>query len=446
MFILASIVVFTSNVLGSFQDPFEFDGDYGPEINPTREKVFDLVLPEEGRRVSFEELIPPDLLDSIEDSELVAFLKEHSEEDAMAYLRGGPKKLLRLDKILRDKASSKGEILKLSILSSAYPLDGDTPTMLKENLMYQLFEQGHSDELKSVDVPSAYQLFHTPKGQVAFYWLYQSLNLHLVSQESEMIEEINRVKSIFLKTMGDANKRAETFKKQLAQAQAEVLFTQESDQSVVSALCEDDLFLLHQGQNMNDGTFVFLKSGVWNENVEVIPLEVYQGYQHGKVNLLLATSKKTNQKFLLASCHGNSTDPADGRLQVQLIMQRYHELLRQHPHLQLLIGIDANTKSEEDVRAFYDHLDRLGLEATNVGPTTVKKRMVTVQRGKAGRLAIDQEDFLITLKPESGGEYSLSNPTVGFKKGKRDVNRPLPNLDNLSDHYPVGATLVRRAK
>ena len=31
------------NILGSLSDPFEFEGDYGPEINPIRHKVFELV-------------------------------------------------------------------------------------------------------------------------------------------------------------------------------------------------------------------------------------------------------------------------------------------------------------------------------------------------------------------------------------------------------------------
>lgn len=32
------LVIATANILGAFNDPFEFDGDYGPSMNPTREK------------------------------------------------------------------------------------------------------------------------------------------------------------------------------------------------------------------------------------------------------------------------------------------------------------------------------------------------------------------------------------------------------------------------
>ncbi len=106
-----------------------------------------------------------------------------------------------------------------------------------------------------------------------------------------------------------------------------------------------------------------------------------------------------------------------------------------------LIGIDANTKTEGDVIAFQEHLNSLGLSGTSVGPTTVKRRMVTVQNSKAGKLAMDEEDYLITLKPEYGGKYLIADPMVGFSQGAFDPNRTLPDIDNPSDHYPVGATL-----
>ena len=124
-------------------------------------------------------------------------------------------------------------------------------------------------------------------------------------------------------------------------------------------------------------------------------------------------------------------------------MQKFEELSSHYPDLQLLIGVDANTKSEKDVEEFIQHLDTLGLVATQVGPTTIKKRMVTVQHGKSGRIAIDQEDYLITLKPEKGGKFTLSNPTVGFKNVAADKSQTIPNLENPSDHYPVGAILEK---
>jgi hypothetical protein len=130
-------------------------------------------------------------------------------------------------------------------------------------------------------------------------------------------------------------------------------------------------------------------------------------------------------------------------LQIRLIKEKYDQLSKEPENagLQLVIGIDANTKSDQDVEDLKAHLETLGLTATDVGPTTIKKRMVTVQHGKAGHYAVDEEDYLITLKPEHGGVFQLTNETVGFKAEKADINAPLPNVNNPSDHYPVGATL-----
>jgi len=437
-----SIIVFTANILGSFQDPFEFEGDYGPEMNPTREKVFELVIPKVEPNITFSELIPPELLEEIEDPSIRAFLDENQDENAFHFLKDCPKDLLRLDKILRDRASAAGQLLQLSILSSAYPLKGSTHVELKNNLKDQLFKDEILALIEPVDVSDKrYKVFQSSKGQVSFYWLYQSLNLHLVSQDPQLINEINKTKEVFLKTIGDPQKRAATFRENFLAADTAVLFTQECEQLIAETLTQNGPFLLPEGQNPKDGCFVFLRKGVWDEAVKVIALENYQGYQNGKVNLLLATLKSKGQKFLLASAHGNSTNPADGRLQISLIIQKFEELSLQYPDLQLLIGIDANTKSEGDVEDFRRHLYKLGLVATQVGPTTVKKRMITVQHGKSGRSAIDQEDYLITFKAEKGGKFEFSNPTVGFKSGPVDQNQALPNLENLSDHYPVGATL-----
>ena len=157
------------------------------------------------------------------------------------------------------------------------------------------------------------------------------------------------------------------------------------------------------------------------------------------MNVILATRKDSCQKFLLASCHGHSTKPEDGRLQITLVMEKFHEL--SDGNLQLFIGTDANTKTEEDVELFEEHLNKLGLIGTQAGPTTIKKRMVTTQHSKAGRFAVDQEDYLITLRPEYGGQFKFNHVTVGFIEEKADINKPLPNIHNPSEHYPVGAVV-----
>ena len=66
--------------------------------------------------------------------------------------------------------------------------------------------------------------------------------------------------------------------------------------------------------------------------------------------------------------------------------------------------------------------------------------MVTVQHGKAGRVARDEEYYLLTLDPKHGGRYQPTHPTVGFSEQAPDVNTALPNVRNPSDHYSVGVT------
>ena len=102
--------------------------------------------------------------------------------------------------------------------------------------------------------------------------------------------------------------------------------------------------------------------------------------------------------------------------------------------LQLIIGIDANTKTEAQVEDLQKLLESNSLISTRVGPTTIKQRMITAQLEKSGRYAIDEEDFLIT---KTSG--SFINPTVGFLFNLPDTSITLPNINNLSDHYPIGA-------
>jgi hypothetical protein len=523
MNLLFYLIIHTSNVLGSFNDPFEFEGDYGSEVNPVRQKVFELVVSKEAlsknlndsqirqlmekedvneieiknyRKILLSqaieedrshgpllsELVTPDLINDLVEKQqelqnagfnkndlqdIVIFINQYADKKVFHFLRNNPSELLSFDKALRDKASREGKKFNLPILSSTQTLNGRNSEELKKDLLQILFnaenlsitkpkellgksisqldkdflEQFFGENAKSEDL----QVFCTPAGQIFFYWLYQALNLHLISEDQNMIDQINKVKEIFAHTIGDPQVRAEIFREKLIAADSGIVFTQESDVFVPQTLLKDGLFLPVDKQNPQDGTFIFLRSDLWESDYDIISLEEYEGFTKGRVNLILAKSKLTGEKFLLASAHGNSTRSEDGRLQISFVVKKFEELSQkpENTGLQLVIGTDANTKTEEDVRLLREHLDILGLIGTNVGPTTIKKRMVTVQHGKAGKFAVDQEDYLIVLKPEKGGRFLLTQPTIGFSEEKPDVTIALPNVNNLSDHYPVGATLVQ---
>ena len=349
----------------------------------------------------------------------------------------------------------------MPIVGSMKLLEGKDSLTLKKNLLNAIFAKENLALAKPQDLilqsleklDSSYlaeffgqaadtrdlQVFSSPAGQLFFYWMYQALNLHLISIDAEMIPQVNNVKLIFSKTLGDADARAKILRERLIASSSGVLFTQESDALVPEMLTHDGLFLPVNRQNGKDGTFVLLRSDLWEPDYEIISIENYEGFSAGRMNVVLATQKNSGQKFLLAACHGHSTKSADGRLQISLVMEKFHQL--SDGTLQLLIGIDANTKTEEDVELFRDHLDKLGLVGTRAGPTTIKKRMVTAQHAKVGKAAVDEEDYLITLKPGFGGLFQFGSITVGFKEGFADTSKPLPNKDNPSDHYPVGATI-----
>lgn len=518
-----SLVVHTANILGSFNDPFEFQGDYGPEVNPTRQQVFELVVSKEAiarnlnesqikellgheetdaaqlnrfhqtlindaiqhdrqHGPTLAELIPSGVIEHLKTTQknlqsqhfstadlkgILNFIERYSDQKVFYFLRNHPSTLLNLEKILKDNACMYGKPFDLPVLSSTAPLlISNDPEGAKKDLLHKVFTEENLSLAKSEDQlrtniakldpdflkaffgenanTQDLQAFCSPSGQVFFYWLYQSLNLHLVSTDDGLIQQINKVKDIFLQTLGDPEVRAASFREKLIQANSGVVFTQESDALVSEALTNDGLFHSVSKQNSEDGTLVFLRSDLWEPDYRVLSDDSYNGFAKGRLNVILARNKQTGTNFLVASAHGNSTRAEDGRLQISLIMQMFEELRLQPENagLQVIIGIDANTKNEEDVLALREHLDHLGLVGTSVGPTTVKQRMVTVQHSKAGRFAIDEEDYVIVLKQENGGAFSLTTPTVGFRTEKPDPNATIPDKDNPSDHYPVGVVLL----
>jgi hypothetical protein len=156
---LIALIIFTANILCSFNDPFEFQGDYADEVNPIRQKVFEEVVSkgtendrEHGPTLS--ELVTPELLDLLAAKQaehensgfttenlnaILLFIEKYSDQKMFQFMRNNPSELLSLDKILRDNASRSGKLLDLPILSSTYPLNGQNSLDLKRNLLEKLF-------------------------------------------------------------------------------------------------------------------------------------------------------------------------------------------------------------------------------------------------------------------------------------------------------------------
>jgi len=509
-----NFVAHTANILGKFNDPFEFDGDYGNETNHTRQQVFDLVvskaaliknltdsqvkelMDKDGSHTNektykenliaqatqhdknhgpiLSEIVTRHAIGTIENrlqklpnaakkdfDNILEFINKYGNQKIFYFLRNNPAELLKLDKILRDNAAKEGKNFNFPVLSSTALLHGHTNDELKSSLIDAVFtkevasfSRPESDLKKAIDkldksfLPTFFNnqaqnkdlyAFCTPSGQLFFYWLYEALNLHLIGQDPQLIEKVNIVKERFKNTLGNSEDRAEIFKKKFLDADSKVIFVQESDKVFAQALLENNLFIPIDKQSFQDGTVVFLKNDFWEPDYEIIPIEDYSGYEEGRLTTILATQKQTKQKFLLAACHGSSTKSEDGRLQIDKIVTTLNQLSQKlNEDIKLVIGIDANTKTEEDVQLLKELLNKLGLIATEVGPTTVKRRMVTVQHAKAGKFAIDAEDYVIVKKEQ----FLLNHPTVGFSTNKADITLPLPSLQNPSDHYAVGAHIT----
>lgn len=512
---ITPFMVTTANILGRFDDPFEFAGDYGEENNEIREKVFDLLVSkealakntpkeklaelmakstitqalyiadnikeDENHGPTLKEVVTPELLALLAEKQknlenftkddldaIHNFVTKYGNQKIFHFLRNSPPALLKLEQNLKDVASDNGKSFDLPIVGSKTILTGKTGVALKKNLANALFTDEvinqasptfvdkkdenkikpitvHIDNLKpdflrnffnNGDNKDLYP-FCTPAGLVFFYWLYQALNLDLIAQAT-LIDEVNDVKKSFAQSLGDPDKRALAFRKKVLDRDTKVLFLQEADKQTRDISTKDALFLGTGKQNTQDGTVVLLASDFWAHHYEVIPFDQYARYKTGGLTAILARQKDTQQLFLLASGHGHSVQTEDGREQIQVVAKKLEQLIQErNEEIFLIIGTDANTKTKDDVKAFRKMLDDLGLISTQVGPTTIKRRMVTVQHGKAGLYTVDEEDYIIVKKDQ----LALSNVTVGFGKPgeKANVTVSLPNLHNQSDHYAVSA-------
>lgn len=418
------------------------------------------------RGPTLEELLPEKLLTVLQEKlkevavsektwkDLQNFYEKHKQKKIFSFIKHSPEKFLSIEKRLPNIAS-------LPIVGSLALLPEKEYTALSQNLLDQLITKKQLSSLNfckelqkslnrysETDLKSFLgedaslsdlELFTTPIGELIYYWIYESLHLYLITDTPSLLQDVNLVKEHFAKHLADPTFRTQSIKEDLLNKHPALLFLQECDRYLLEALTNDSFFLPIQDQNMKDGTLVLLEKDQWEEDYQVIPVEEYKGYKEGKVNIVLAKQKSSSIPFLLASCHGASLDPSDGRKQISIIMKKYRSFQKNNPHLQLIIGIDANTKSQKEVEALYEHLDSLHLVCTKVGATTIKRRMITTEQEKAGIYIQDQEEYLITLGNQADRLAMLSKPFLRFDNKEEGF---LPNPSNLSDHYPVGAYMI----
>ncbi len=451
--------------------------DNKSQIDSYRRTMLLLAQRHDQQKPTLQDVIDSDLLDYLhriqqehftdagaDYQKIKAFITKHSRQACFKFLRSSIANLFtNIEKNLK-----MFTFFDLPIVGSTTSLqEGTTSYQLKKDLFNKLLLPSHLPFTKKESVLKnmLYRMpltdlllldseakleelepFCTSFGQLVAYAIYQSLNLHLIAQDNKLISEVNRVKEIFAETIGNAQDKALQLKNDLLRSNTSLFFTQEADALLMKAL-ETDFHPIDK-QNKSDGTLIFLKKDVWEKEYELINIEAYSHREKGTLNLIIATHQETKEQFLLATGHGSSNDAEDGRDQISLIVEKYHEnRCRQgYEKLRLLIGIDANTKKKQDVEALKALLEEKGLETGSLGPTTIKKRMATVQHHKAGKRVADEEDFLIYLKATTDHHHPLVQDLhLGFDNKPLDILPLLPNAAHRSDHLPLGATIILRA-
>lgn len=524
-----SIVAVTQNVLGIFNDPFEFAGDYGNVSNETRSNVFDLLIShqaplrhasetdinrylldnditfqqddlletrkemclahafkkDQAHGPTFGEFITEAMKASLlqkaealgkigEAQNILAFVDRHANTRPFALFRNNPPALLSLDKSLRDAAAAKGEPFNLPIIQSMGQLTDSPQPLIDQLFTSEVLELTKKDEAISktyASLSSPYALsnylpdaddndlalFKTQFGQLTYFWMYQQFNCHLVSAAG-LLDATNALKEEFSQELGSSKARANELRHQLDAIDADVLFTQEADQATVEALTsdyqEDGFHRIDQNPNghdqwKGDGTYVFLRSRAWAVKKVYSADEIKSSYplheeRLGRINAVVAQHLKTGKCFFLASAHSkDGKSAADSLNQIKAIQDLYQRAVSDAPDsgMQLLIGMDANTKKRQEVAAFRARLNELNLVATNQGATTVKQRMVTTQDGKACQKVSDEEDFLIlNSSGDLESKLEFTQVQVGLEREKEE-GETLPNITHRSDHYGVKALI-----
>lgn len=325
---------------------------------------------------------------------------------------------------------------------------------IRDNLDLSLLKHADGRAVK----PEELDFFSTCGGQRIFFWLYHAMDLHLASGVAT-IKEINDGKKTFAGITGTPQERAAKFVKDLVASNVGVLATQECAKDCADALTREPTFLERrlgthkqffnavvnaQGVGKT-GTTIFLREDLWEKEVQVI--------QHGhlddkkktdKLVLVVATAKKTGDKFLHVSIHGDSSVAKDGREKIAEAVKQFKLLKerRGNEDLELLIGIDANTKKQMDIGALQEQLTELGLYATEVGSSTIKIRALTVQQTKAGDRVDAPGDHVITsaLNPK---RYKAVETLLAGKRVRARAGMALPNMEYSSDHLTVQLTIQK---
>ncbi len=292
--------------------------------------------------------------------------------------------------------------------------------------------------------PTLIRAFQSPEGRMLFYYLYQIMNIHLAS---DIMEEVNEAKRRFASGMGDPQKRAEILAKKIAAENADIVLIQECDRYLPPEMAKLGYFSTEKKLvtdpsdpsntkwvlNSGDGSVIFFNSKTF-KGAHVHPYDEALDPKH-KNTVATAYFLGAERPIVVASCHVSDSNNKSFARVIRNVTQSTYQ---KGTHAAAVIGLDANPQSnedEEDIRAF---LQEENLQATKVGPTSIKMRLITLLHKKIHDLIRREKNMIVA----TGDGCKLENATVAFQKPPLDREIMMPNKNILSDQAPVGVQMT----
>lgn len=420
-------------------------------------------------------------------------LQTHKPEKLFYFLKHCPPSLLNVDKIFRLAAKEANKPFPMPIINSSVPIVGKTSLDQKKHLADVLFTLDNLQLAKNIDKeletelensevpllvakttaavvpeeieeeagpeaeagpelrvheavdPDFVRLFSSKEGQLIFYFLYQSMNIHLVSH---MMDRVNQAKVEFAKKLGDPQKRAQFFAEKFAAENADVVFAQECDRYLPQEMAKLGYFSTERKPvpdkedpanikwelNSKDGSVIFLNSKTF-KGASIHPYDEEEDPKH-KTTVITADFFDAQRPVVLASCH-----VSDGNnLKIFSILNRVTEIYQKDKDAgAVVIGLDANPQSKEQESDIRERLKEKGLKTIKVGNTEVKRRKITLLHKKINLLFRREKNMIIA---DAQTNFDMKNGTVGFKKPPLDSDMLLPHEQIPSDQAPVGVKIV----
>lgn len=299
--------------------------------------------------------------------------------------------------------------------------------------------------------PTELDFFSSPCGQLVLFWLSNATDL-VMANETVTMTEVNDGKKELKKLM-DPKKAAAKFAKDLAAQDVGVLMTQECSETFLKALTRkatifERIFGTYKrfvpaaakgtGATSEPQTNIFLRPDMWEswQTVEHRHFDTDKTKNY-KFGLVLAFAKKTLDPFLFASIHGDAGTgkSMDAREKiVEAVEQFLYYRENGYPDLELILGMDSNSKTDEDNLLLNEILSGYGLFATDCGVTNSKTRGHTAQMEKGGKVVKTPGDGFVTSPMR---HYRVSKTYLGGKHERIAKDLDLPNRVYSSDHLPV---------